>query len=264
MRRRCGDGARVFLLRQILTAFFVAGLVAAVADAREFDFRRDTFAFSNDTVLKYGVDEQGALHINKRDKPVEFGHRCFVLARAVLQFHQFARFEPKQPRVSRDDYHQIIRRICRIPVWSESAKKVVVPGYANLHDFSVAYEGLLKEDLGNWLPTYFRVGNWRMMTGHPRGGQAAGARWLAESVEQKKPRAIYMSRFPWMNHAVVIYAVQRRANGDLHFTVYDPNYPDAPSSVDYVASERSFTFPKRWYFPGGRVNVMRIFISPFH
>jgi len=61
---------------------------------------RDTFAFSNDTLWQYGVDEQGVLHISHRDKPVEFSHRCFVLARAVLQFHQFARFDLRQPRVA--------------------------------------------------------------------------------------------------------------------------------------------------------------------
>ncbi len=249
--------------RNFLTAVSVITLCAS-ATARDFDLRRDTFAFSNDTVLKYGVDEQGTLHINKRDKPVEFGHRCFVLARSVLQFHQFVRFEPSQPRTSREKYHELIRRIGRIPVWSSREEKVVIPGYPDLHAFSIAYEGLLKEDLGNWLPTYFRVGNWRMMTGHPRAGQAAGARWLADSMEQQKLRAIYMSRFPWMNHAVVVYDMQRRANGDIHFIVYDPNYPNAPSSVDYIAAQRSFDFPKRWYFPGGRVNVMRIFISPLH
>lgn len=247
----------------VLAAIFVVAF-ASSALAREFDLCRDTFAFSNDTVFKYGVDEQGTLHIDKRDKPVEYGHRCFVLARAVLQFEQFAKFEPHQSKLSREEYHRIIRRICRIPVWSAPGKPIVVPGYADLRSFSIAYEGLLKEDLGNWLPTYFRVGNWRMMTGHPRAGQAAGARWLAESVERHRPRAIYMSRFPWMNHAVVAYALQRRANGDLHFLVYDPNHPGSPNFVDYRASERSFEFPRSWYFPGGRVNVMRIFLSPLH
>jgi hypothetical protein len=233
--------------------------------ASGFDLHRDTFAFSNDTYFQYGVDEQGHLHITLRAKPAAFSHRCFVLTRAVLQFHQFARFDAAQPRVSREEYRRRIKQICRIPVWSSGpAQKIVIPGYADLHSFSVAYEGLLKENLGNWIPSYFRIGNWRMIMGHLRAGQAAAARWLAESVDRGQLRAIYLARFPHMNHVVVVYALRREAEGNMSFTVYDPNYPNEPSWVFYRASERSFEFEPRWYFPGGRVNVMRVFISPFH
>ena len=134
-------------------------LAPAALHARAFDLRRDTFAFSNDTVFQYGVDEQGRLLISQREKPAVFSHRCFVLSRAVLQFHQFAQFEPRQPRLTRDGYRQRIKQICRVPVWSRRTERIVIPGYADLHSFSRAYEGLLKENLGNWLPSYLRVGN---------------------------------------------------------------------------------------------------------
>ena len=261
-RRRVVTLPVIFFLR----LFFVALLAAPAAEAaREFDLHRDTFAFSNDTVLQYGVDEQGKLHISRREKPVDFSHRCFVLARAVLQFHQFARFAPREPRVSREEYRLRIKQVCRIPVWSRGpGQPIVIPGYADLHSFSVAYEGLLKENLGNWLPSYLRIGNWRMAMGHLRGGQAAAADWLAESIERGQLRAVYLARFPHMNHVVVPYELCREGGGNLAFTVYDPNYPNEPSWVFYRASERSFEFQPRWYFPGGRVNVMRVFISPFH
>lgn len=237
----------------------------AALGARDFDLHRDTFAFSNDTVFHYGVDERGQLHINRREKPVAFGHRCFVLSRAALQFRQFARFEPRQPRLSREEYRRRILQVCRIPVWSGGPRaKIVFPGYADLHGFSRAYEGLLKEHLGNWLPSYLRVGNWRMAMPHPRAGQAAAARWLSASLDRGQPRALYLTRFPHMNHAVVPYAQQREAGGNISYLVYDPNYPDEPAWLFYRASERSFEFAPRWYFPGGRVNVMRVFISPFH
>jgi hypothetical protein len=245
---------------------FAALLLAPVlSSARDFDLHRDTFAFSNDTVFAYGVDEQGRLHISRREKPVEFSHRCFVLARAVLQFHQFTRFEPRQRKLSREDYRRLIKQVCRVPVWSRGpAEKIVIPGFADLHGFSLAYEGLLKENLGNWIPSYFRVGNSRMVLGHPRWGQEQGADWLAKSIDEGKLRAVYIARFPSMNHVVVVYAMKRRPNGDLFFDVYDPNYPNRPSWLLYRADQRSFEFEKRWYFPGGRVNLMRVFISPFH
>jgi hypothetical protein len=253
-------------VKNFLRILFLVLCVGSTARAAtQFDLHRDTFAFSNDTVFQYGVDEEGHLHISLRDKPATFSHRCFVLTRAVLQFHQFARFEVGQPKVSREEYRRRIKQICRIPVWSKGpAEKIVIPGYPDLHDFSVAYEGLLKENLGNWLPSYFRIGNWRMIMGHLRAGQAAAASWLAESIDRGQLRAIYLARFPHMNHVVVVYAVRREAEGNMSFTVYDPNYPNQSSWVFYRASERSFEYEPRWYFPGGRVNVMRVFISPLH
>lgn len=247
-----------------ILAFFVLSH-NATCRARDFNLHLDAFAFSNDTAFEYGVDEQGVLHIHLRKKPVEFSHRCFVLARAVLQFYQFVQFDAAAPKVSREEYHRLIKEICRVPVWSHGpSPKIVIPGFHNLHDFSIAYEGLLKENLGNWLPSYFRVGNWRMMMGHPRFGQARAAQWLCESMERGQPRAVYLARFPQMNHVVIPYKMRREPEGNVTFTVYDPNYPNEPSWLFYRASERSFEFEPRWYFPGGRVNLMRVFISPFH
>lgn len=233
--------------------------------ARPFDLKRDTFAFSNDTVFAYGVDEAGNLQIARREKPAEFSHRCFVLTRGVLQFQQFARFNPEQPKLSREEYHRRLKKLFRIPVWSPGPKeRIVFPGYPDLHRFSIAYEGLLKETLGNWFPTYVRPGNYRLMMGHPRAGQEAAAHWLVESMNQGRLRAVYLARFPKMNHVVLVYAARKLPNGDVRFTVYDPNYPSKPSWLDYKAGERSFEFEKRWYFPGGRVNLMRVYLSPFH
>ena len=255
----------MFQARLLSLSLFALLLSTPLAPARDFDFRRDTFAFSNDTVLRYGLDEEGRLHISRRDKPVQFGHRCFVLARGVLQFHKFARFAPEQPRVTREEYRRIVKRLFRIPVWwSKLRDPIVVPGFKDLHSFSIAYEGLLKETLGNWIPSYVRVGNWRMIFPFPRFGQAAAARWLVAGIDRGEPRTVYLARFPHMNHVVVLYAHERRTNGDILFKAYDPNYPNEPTSLTYDASERSFDFPKRWYFPGGRVNLMRVFITPFH
>ena len=249
---------RFFLL---LAAFFATLTVSA----REFDLRRDTFAFSNDTAWKYGVDEAGRLHISAREKPAEFAHRCFVLTRAVLQFRQFARFAPEQAKVSREEYRRRVRAVGRIAVWSRGPReRIVLPGFRDLRSFSVAYEGMLKESLGNWLPSYFRVGNWRLVMGHPRAGQAKVARWLETSLDAGRVRALYLARFPHMNHAVIVYRLHREPGGDLSFTVYDPNYPAAPTGLKYSAARRSFDFDKRWYFPGGQVNAMRIYISPLH
>ena len=184
-------------MNRLLTSLACLLALATIAGAREFQFGRDTFAFSNDTVMRYGVDEEGRLHISRRDKPVEYGHRCFVLARAVMQFHQFARFEPRQPKLTREEYRRRIQQLCRIPVWSRGPRApIVFPGFPDLRSFSIAYEGLLKETLGNWWPSYLRVGNWRMAMGHPRVGQAAAGRWLTQSMAEGKLRAALPRALP--------------------------------------------------------------------
>lgn len=239
-------------------------LLPLCAHARTFDLRRDTFAFANETAWQYGVDERGALHISARETPPKYAHRCFVMSRAVLQFWQFARFEPKQSRVSREEYARLTRQISRVPVWSTRTGRIVVPGFRDLREFSEAMPIVLQENLGAWLPTYLRPGNFRMAWPHLRAGQAAAARWLATSLDERKLHAIYIARFPHLNHCLVAFRHERRANGDMRFWLYDPNYPGEPAWIDYRAAERSFDFQPRWYFPGGRVNVMRVYISPFH
>jgi hypothetical protein len=235
------------------------------AGGRTFDLRNDTFDFANETVFQYGVDEGGKLRISKRDEPPRYAHRCFVMSRAVLQFHQFARFAPELPRTSREEYAKLVKRISRIPAWSHSPReRVVVPAFRDLREFSAVLPGVLQENMGAWFPSYVRVGNFRMAMGHPRYGQAATARWLQNSITETRPRALYLSLFPHLNHCVVAFRMERKANGDPRFWVYDPNYPGKAAWLDYRSATRSFEFEPRWYFPGGKVNVMRVYISPFH
>src|SRR5450432_910487 len=243
----------------LAVCFFCAD--ALHATAAHFNYRADTFAFSNDTVFSYGVDEAGRLTMHRREKPVEFSHRCFVLCRSAMQFHQFVRFDPNAPRVSADEYRHLVKKICRIPVWKtpfSSERAIVIPGYANLHDFSHAHEHMLKEELGNWLPSYLRVGNWRMAMAFPRFGQAWAAQHLTDALDRGKLQAVYLARNLHMNHCVVLFDYRRLKNGDIHFNLYDPNYPGELGVLTYHANERSFDFPKRWFWTGGRVNVMRV------
>jgi hypothetical protein len=250
------------LLAPSMAVFWV---VSACAGPRPFDPIRDTFAFANETVFQYGVDEGGKLNISKREVPPRYAHRCFVMSRAVLQFYQFAVFLPDAPRVSREDYARLIRRISRIPVWAAGpTRRIPVPGFRDLREFSELMPGVLQENLGAWFPTYVRVGNYRMAMGHPRAGQAAAARWLEREMAARRPRALYLTRFPSMNHSVVAYGMERLRGGDQRFLVYDPNEPGRLVALVYRAGRRSFDFDRRWYFPGGQVNVMRVYLSPVH
>ena len=253
------------LLRLIGSSLLFLPVLAQAAP--QFNLQKDTFSFSNDTSFAYGVDERGALTMHRQEKPPEFTHRCFVLSRAVIQFQKFVRFEPKRPRTAPGEYRALVRRIARIPAWFspyENARRVIIPGYANLHDFSKAYEHMLKEEIGNWRPTFLRVGNWRMVGPFPRFGQARAVRNLMKAIDQGKLQAVYIARFPKMNHVLVLYKYHRLGNGDIRFDLYDPNYPGEMGSLKFNAAESSFEFPKRWFWTGGRVNLMRVYLSPIH
>lgn len=238
--------------------------------AAHFDWRTETFGFSNDTVFSYGIDEAGHLSIHRRakgEKAPAFAHRCFVLVRAAIQFHKFARFAPEEPRLDETAYRKLIRHVSRIPTWfpeRNPAARIVIPGYRNLNEFSRAYEHLMKETLGNWFPTYLRVGNWRMVGPFPRFGQANACGQILRGLRAGQVQAVYLTRFPKMNHCVILFGVHRLAKGTMRFDAYDPNYPNQLSSVDYLPAQESFEFERRWFWPGGRINLMRVYISPIH
>jgi hypothetical protein len=247
-------------------ALAACGIRASAAAPTHFDWRTDTIAFSNDTVFAYGIDEAGHLSIHRRKTPARFAHRCFVLARAVLQFHKFARFAPDQPRTTAAEYRRLLLHLFRIPVWMperQPGSRVVIPGYHDLNEFSRAWENLMKETMGNWFPTYLRVGNWRMIGPFPRFGQANACAQILRGLDRGKLQAVYLTRFPKMNHCVILFDFHLRRTG-IRFDAYDPNYPNTLSWVDYVSNERGFDFERRWFWPGGRVNLMRVYLSPFH
>jgi len=36
------------------------------------------------------------------------------------------------------------------------------------------------------------------------------------------------------------------------------------SWVEYDTHQEGFNFERRWFWPGGRVNLMRVYLSPIH
>jgi hypothetical protein len=149
----------------------------------------------------------------------------------------------------------------RIPVWSRGPReRIVIPGFRDLRSFSIAYEGLLKENLGNWVASYFRIGNFRMAMGHPRAGQAKVARWLIDSLEKGRLPAVYLSRFPHMNHVVIPIGCDARPAA----TCSSPSTIQLPHRTDHPALRRrapqlrfreALVFPRR---PGQRHAHLRL------
>src|SRR5262245_57963974 len=106
---------RVKLLAFALAVVVVAGCdsthgdyaAAVTGDAavRDFSFARDTFAFPNE------------IRAFSDDRPDLYANYCFVVARGLRQFFQFARFDPAAPRLDRAAYVDLVRRVAARPPW---------------------------------------------------------------------------------------------------------------------------------------------------
>ncbi len=240
-------------------AFLLAGSAHA---QRKFDFARDSFAFANDTLWAYSIDAQGNLHIRQRARPPEYSRRCFVLCRAAIEFYRFVRFDPGSPKLSDAEYLRRIRHVCRIPVWFPPREHVVIPGYADLRSFSKAYQRVLEQELGNWWPSYFRVGNWRMALPFPRIWQKKLANQLAARLDKGAIQAVFMTSFRPLNHCVIAYDYKRTPGG-IRFQVYDPNTSKAPSTLTFDRESSSFLFGRTTYFNGGAVNCFEAYVAPW-
>src|SRR2546425_12506076 len=104
--------------------------------APSFSFPADSFAFPNLI---------GARHPNEPDI---YAHYCFVLARGLRQFAQFARFDPALPKLARAGYVERVKHIVARPARDAALSpddRIVIPGYTNLRQFSRDEESAVKE-----------------------------------------------------------------------------------------------------------------------
>jgi hypothetical protein len=97
----------------------------------------------------------------------------------------------------------------------------------------------------------------------PRLGQANACAQITHGLDRGKLQAVYLTRFPKMNHCVILFDYHL-VKGRTRFDAYDPNYPNTLSWVEYDPKAQGFDFERRWFWPGGRVNLMRVYISPIH
>ncbi|MGA8655151.1 MAG: hypothetical protein WB586_03310 [Chthoniobacterales bacterium] len=254
-------------MRTRLLFLFTLAFAPSAAKSRPFHFPADTFAFSNYTYFDYRTTPQGGLEIRRRpkDKIPLYARHCFTMVRAVLEFYQFAEFRPDLPKVSEAEYRDIIRRLSRIPPWSSGpSSKIEIPGYADLHCFSADHQLLLENNLGQWWPPYLRVGNWRSVFPVLHHSQKNLATWLRRELAEGRVRPVFVTRgFTTINHCLIPYSYTAESNGDLIFAVYDANQRDKLVHLRYRASDETFQLDNTWYYPGGLVTAMKLYVSPF-
>jgi hypothetical protein len=223
---------------------------------------KDSFAFANELQWTYEFLDNGQVVTRDAEPPPKYPLRCFPTVRTAREFFYHARFAPELPKATLEVYEQLVKQIIkrnsRCPASAE--ERIVVPGYADLFEFSVDHEPMLRRECGGPLQSYLQRGNWRMIFPVTRWENRRTARQLAEEISEGRLPIIHVYRFPTvtLNHSVLLYDVKEDGN-QLLFEAYDPNNPGRPAQVTYWADTGTFFFERNQYFAGGRVKVYEVF-----
>jgi hypothetical protein len=248
--------ARLFLLAAVVSGCAsVAPMDVAVRRSPPPDLLRfgvDTFAFANESRSK------------NSGKPDLYANYCFVMARAVIQFQRFARFDAAAPRVAPEEYVARVKRVVALAPWEEPrppAERIVIPGYASLHEFSRAQEAAVKEGLVGRFWTLMHWTNWRVVLPVPRWQQERVARETLAELGEGRPVQFLVTNFPtWeLNHTVVAYGYRLDAAGNILFSVYDPNDPAEPGRVTFDRAARRFEASRLYDTEQGPIRAFRMY-----
>jgi hypothetical protein len=218
-----------------------------------FAFETDTFAFPND------------IRARNSDRSDLYANYCFVMARGLRQFHAFARFDPAAARVSVEDYVERVRAVAAQPPWHTSPPaddRIVIPGYANLREFSTAQEGAVKAGLGGRLWTMVHWTNWRVTFPVTRGQQAGVAREVMDELDAGRLVQLLVTNWPKpeLNHGVVAYAYRAGPPG-VEFLVWDPNDPGKPGTVTFDTTISRFNATYLYDTEPGPIRAFRMYYS---
>jgi hypothetical protein len=227
---------------------------ATSASTPGFVFARDTFAFRNE--------------IRARHPDVEdlYANYCFVLAKGLRQFFQSARFDPAAPKLDHAGYVERVRAVKAYPVWKPPLSlddRVVIPGYADLREFSGAETDAVKEGLGGRFWTMVHWTNWRVTFPVTASHQANVADEIADDLREGRLVQLLVTNWPVpeLNHTVVAFAFRDEAAGDRVFDVWDPNDPDGPGKVTFDHERRRFWATDVYDTRPGPIRVFRMYYS---
>ena len=178
-----------------------------------FDFQTDSFSYANDLVWDYHFDANGKWVHQRHEPTPDYTHHCFVVARSARQFFENARFDATKPVATVETYRRLIRHVVSVDPSRPlpESKKIVIPGYANLREFSAGQEQPLKEECGGAWQSYVQRGHWRMVFPFSRTHQDHTAEELVADLKQNRPPVVHVVRFPQLtiNHAVLLFDAKR-------------------------------------------------------
>jgi hypothetical protein len=229
------------------------------APAQPIRFGVDTFAFANEGRAK------------NRGKPDLFANYCFVMARAVTQFRQSARFDPTAVRLRREEYTARVKEVLARAPWDNSRApddRVVIPGYASLHDLSRDETAAVKAGLVGRVWTWVHWTNWRVVLPMSRDHQEGVATESIAELQAGRPVqwliSDFVENFPdyELNHTVVVFDYRVNGGGAVEFVVYDPNDPALPGLITFDRQARRFVATRVFDTPAGPIRAWRMYYSP--
>jgi len=232
-----------------------------------FDFERDTFAFSNETVWRY-ANGRPAEPTGEGGDAERYTRRCFVMSGAVVQFWKCARFDPDAAPVAPDELARRVREIRRCPVWHDSLpleQRVAIPGYSGLRELSHREGQLLRGHMGAGWTTYLDPRKIPLPFAVSQEHQAHLNSQIQGWLQAGHPIILWLYNFPHVNinHSVVAYArVRPSAPGRVAYLVVDPNGTEGPRRLEYDPERNQFVFEPTFYFPGGTVVARPMYLGP--
>jgi hypothetical protein len=220
---------------------------------RGFSFAADTFAFPND------------IRARNADRDDLYANYCFVLARGLRQFFAFARFDPARPRLAPEAYAERVREIAARPPWKapvSAGERVVIPGYANLRQFSTDQEPAVKAGLGGRFWTMVHWTNWRVVFPVKHGQQTREAHEVMDDIDAGHLVQLLVTNWPKpeLNHGVIAYAYRAGPRG-VEFDVWDPNDPRRPGVVTFDADSGRFEATRIFDTVPGPIRAFRMSYS---
>jgi hypothetical protein len=230
----------------------VAGLERRVS-VPGFSFSADTFTFPNEIRAKTPW------------RPDLYANYCFVLARGLRQFFTFARFDPQAPRLPSEAYVERVREVAAHQAWDPPLPlddRVVIPGYANLREFSRDQEAAVKAGLGGRFWTFVHWTNWRVTFPVTSGHQAGVAREVMDELDAGRLVQLLVTNWPKpeLNHTVIAYAYRSTPPG-VEFVVWDPNEPGAPGTMTFDTEISRFWATRLYDTEPGLIRAFRMYYS---
>jgi hypothetical protein len=248
----------------LATMLFAAGCATPkrTHQPRAFEFGRDTFAYTNELQSDYFFSDEGKWTSRPRKPAPDYTLHCFPMVRACREFFLNARFDPGQPKPEPKELGRLVRRVMAQNSRASLPpnRRIVIPGYADLHSFSLENEKLLKEECGTAVSSYFQRGHWRMVFPFSAKHRERTAAQLLKGLEANWPPIVHISLFPELtiNHAMLIFNATETPD-TITFSAYDPNRPTQPETLTYDRNRNIYYLPANRYFPGGEVDVYEVF-----
>ena len=200
---------------------------------RAFDFATDTLALLARTPVP--LENQEPLSESGLS-----GHRDAAVAR---QFFLHASFDPAQSPPTTARRLALVREVLgrKSDGLRTGELRVVIPGYANLREFSRLQGHLIRAE--SWLLCPCEARTELAVKAFGRGGEqkVKAVRELAGSLAANRPAVVrlYQQRVLKYDRSLLVFGAQER-DGQMVFDAYDPAVPDAPVQLRFNQSSREF------------------------